>query len=150
MDGELVTDSPPSKIEGSGRDNLGTPLLSYTEVFENHFPYYLSIGMSYDQYWNDDPHLVKYYREADKIKKNRMNEQLWLQGMYVYEAILDSAPVLNFASRDNKPIKYPDRPYPIDEESIEKRKIDNDKKEMVKAKNYMDTFMKQFKPKEVK
>ena len=117
------------------------PLPSYGEQFYEHFPFYLSIGMTYDQYWNDDCTLVKYYRQADKIKFNRKNEELWLQGMYFYEALCDVSPVLHaFAKAGTKPIPYPTKPFSIDdkeaEEEKEKIKKANRKKAMASFMNW--------------
>jgi len=106
------------------------PQLSYTEQFYKCFPFYLSIGMTYDQYWNDDCLLVKYYREAFDIRKKRENESLWLQGAYIYDALCAVSPVLHaFAKTGTKPLPYLDRPYPLtkkESEDIEaaKRKAD--------------------------
>jgi hypothetical protein len=106
------------------------PQLSYTEQFYNCFPFYLSIGMTYDQYWNSDCLLVKYYREAFDIRKKRENESLWLQGAYIYDALCAVSPVLHaFAKAGTKPQPYLDAPYPLtkkESEDIEasKRKAD--------------------------
>ena len=53
--------------------------------------------MTYDQFWNQDVELVKAYREADKIKRDLKNQDMWMQGAYYYEALLDAAPVLRFS-----------------------------------------------------
>ena len=106
------------------------PQLSYTEQFYNCFPFYLSIGMTYDQYWNGDCLLVKYYREAFDIRKKRENELLWLQGAYIYDALCAVSPVLHaFAKTGTKPLPYLETPYPLtkkESEDIEvaKRKAD--------------------------
>ena len=49
-------------------------------------PYYLSIGMTYKQYWYASPHLVAVYRKADEYKQDRMSQEAWLQGLYIYGA----------------------------------------------------------------
>ena len=53
------------------------------------------MGMSPDDYWHGDPALLKAYRKMDEIRRERENEMLWLQGMYIYEAIGDLAPILH-------------------------------------------------------
>ena len=78
----------------SERENRSAPL-SYSEIFYKQFPYYLSIGMNEEQYWDKDPLLVKYYREAEEIRKERINQELWLQGRYVYDAISNLSPILH-------------------------------------------------------
>ena len=101
MDGKLVSGSL-SAPEGSEHEG-SLPFSTYTERFYEQFPYYLSIGMTPDQYWDGDPALVKYYRKADELKWERKNQELWLQGMYFYEAICDASPVLHaFAKKGTK------------------------------------------------
>lgn len=80
------------------------------------------IGMTYEQYWDGDPELVKFYREADDLRKKRQNEILWLQGMYIYEAIYDNVPLLRMGSKETKPIPYSNEPYPLTEEEIQAKK----------------------------
>jgi hypothetical protein len=89
-------------------------------MFYDQFPYYLSIGMTSEQYWDGDPSLPKYYRKADELSKKRRNQELWLQGMYIYEALCDVAPILHsFAKKGTKPLPYPDHPYAITERDRE-------------------------------
>lgn len=76
--------------------------------------------MTYEQYWNEDCLLVKAYREANKINTERKNTELWLQGRYVYEALLDVAPILNaFAKKGTKARPYPNEPYPITQKAVD-------------------------------
>ena len=88
--------------------------MSYLEQFRKLFPQYLAIGMTEEQYWDRDCELVKAFREADNIRKERMNQELWLQGMYFYEALCDVAPIIRaFAKKGTKPHKYPSEPYAL-------------------------------------
>jgi len=115
------------------------PLPTYTEQFYKHFPFYLSIGMTYDQYWNDDCELVVYYRKANELKNARKNQELWLQGMYIYEALCCVSPVLHaFAKKGTKPHPYRDEPYPISAEEIKEHK---EAMEKAKRKKAMAAFM---------
>lgn len=87
---------------------------SYTEVFEEMCPYFIAIGMSYEQYWNEDCWIASYYLKAHKIKQEQQNEILWLQGVYIYEALCDVSPVLHaFSKRGTKPRPYCDKPYDL-------------------------------------
>ncbi len=117
------------------------PFLTYTEIFEKHFPYYLSIGMTYDEYWNQDCLLTKYYREAEKLKNDRMNQELWLQGMYIYDALCCVAPVMHaMAKSGTKPLPYPERPYPLAEEDIEKRREEEERTNRKRARAVFETW----------
>lgn len=134
----MVTSS--QSADGSGRS---APVSnSYATVFEEHFPYYLAIGMSAEQYWDGEPSLAKAYRKADEIRQKRRNEELWLQGMYIYEALCDVSPMLHaFAKRGTKPRPYSDRPYAITNRDREEEHRVKMEKEREKAKNYMEAKM---------
>jgi len=81
-------------------------------MFEEAFPYYLAMGMTYEQFWEQDSELVKYYRRASEIRQEQVNQEAWIHGMYVYEAIADLVPVLRaFAKKGTKPRKYSEKPY---------------------------------------
>lgn len=66
---------------------------TYGELFERECPYYMAMGMSYEQFWDDNAELVVYYRKAEQIRQKRKNEELWLQGLYIYEALCDTSPL---------------------------------------------------------
>ena len=98
--------------------------------------------MTPEQYWDGDPLLAKYYRQADEIKQRRKNQDMWLQGMYIYEALCDVAPILQaFAKKGTKPIPYPDHPYSITSKEKEDEKQRREKRERDKAKRYMEAQM---------
>ena len=94
--------------------------------------------MTPEQYWDGDPELARYYRKAEEIRQKRKNEELWLQGMYIYEALCDVSPVFHaFAKRGTKPVPYPDHPYSITSKDREAEKELKAKREREKAKQYM-------------
>lgn len=127
----------------SERENRSAPL-SYSEIFYKQFPYYLSIGMNEEQYWDKDPLLVKYYREAEEIRKERINQELWLQGRYVYDAISNLSPILHaFAKKGTKAKPYLDEPYPITKQTQEEETVKKEKSNSEKGLRYMQQFMTQ-------
>lgn len=83
---------------------------SFTEIFDKLFPSYLAIGMTYDQFFNDDVYLVRYYEEAEKIRNKRNNEKMWLQGLYIYNAFSVVHYNLN-RKKGQQTIEYPNSPY---------------------------------------
>lgn len=50
-------------------------------------PTYMVYGMTYEQYWYGDPWMVRYYEDAYLLKRKVRNEELWLQGLYIYRAV---------------------------------------------------------------
>ena len=140
MDSELVSSSL-SATEGSGQ-NSSLPNFTYTERFYELFPYYLSIGMTSEQYWEGDCALVKYYREAEELRNEKRNQELWLQGMYFYEAICDASPILHaFAKKGAKPSPYPSKPYAITEKQIRQEREEKERKIAEKGKRFMEALM---------
>lgn len=83
----------------------------------------MSIGMSYDEFWNQDVALVRAYRKAHELREKRQNAAAWLQGMYVYEALCDASPLFRFSMRKGtiKPEPYVQEPYPITEAEVRER-----------------------------
>jgi len=79
------------------------------------------LGMTYDEYWKGDAELPKYYRKADKLRKQRVNGEMWLQGMYIYDAFCLASPLFHdFVKGELRAKPYPSEPYPIDKESSER------------------------------
>lgn len=144
MGNEFVSGSIASTENGSGADSVA-PLLTYKEIFEEQCPYYMAMGMTYEEYWNGDPMLCKFYRKAHKIKKKQQNEMLWLQGMYIYEALCDVSPVLNAnAPKGTKVTPYAEKPYPITSEDMEIFKREQAEKELQKKKAQFESMMAAF------
>lgn len=91
--------------DGDGRDNNRPSSFRYTERFEVECGYYLSIGMTYHDYWDGDAAMVKFYRDKHKRDLDRQNFNHWMQGMYIYEALVDASPVFNPLSEKHEPLQ---------------------------------------------
>ena len=83
----------------------------------------MSIGMTYDEFWNQDVKLVEVYRKAMELREKRRNQELWLQGMYIYEALCDASPLFRFSMKKGvvKPEPYAKEPYPITAAEVRER-----------------------------
>lgn len=118
---------------------------SYQKIFEEQCPFYMSIGMTYDEFWFGKPERAKYYRKAYELKKKQLNEQLWLQGMYFFEAICDVAPVLvTMPKKDAKIQPYSTEPYALtvkEQEERERRENERKQKKMLERFNAMATLV---------
>lgn len=142
----MVSDSLSNDIDsadkGSERDNRSASPFPYTEVFEKKFPYYLSIGMTEEQYWDRDCCLVKFYREAEELRKERVNHEAWLQGMYIYDALGRISPILRaFAKKGTKPQPYMEEAYPITKKTMEDAKTKKERVNQQKGLRYMQAYM---------
>ena len=117
--------------------------------------------MTPEQYWDGESTLVIVYREAYKLRIREQNRNLWLQGLYIYEAICNVSPILRAFSKAKKPLPYPKKPYNIEQlenwgdDKIKKKKQQekeiNKKNEEMKAQiffqNWAKAVQKKFKKK---
>lgn len=67
-------------------------------------PYYLSIGMTADEFWNGDPWLTVEYQRADELKRQRQSEEMWFMGLYNFNAV--STAIYNAFRGKAKPKNY--------------------------------------------
>lgn len=122
-----------------------------TILFEKQCPIYMSYGMSYDDFWHGDAGMVYFYRELHKINIKQKDEDNWLLGMYVYEAIIDCSPILHaFSKKGTKPLPYAEKPYLMDKlrEKTQQEKDQEKENERLKAivhfNNWFHATKKQF------
>lgn len=80
----------------------------------------MSLGMTYDEFWNQNVDMVRAYRKADEMKRRRENEILWLQGLYVRDALVCTVGNM-FSGKNAQKHEYPKEPYPITEMDIRER-----------------------------
>lgn len=110
---------------GSDVEDTSSSHFSFTSIFESVCPEYMAMGMSYDEFWNGEPKIAKYYREAEIRKIEKQNQMLWVQGIYFAKAIESTICVqLSGKKGGNKP-KYPTEPLPITDrmqKAIEEKK----------------------------
>ena len=83
----------------------------------------MSIGMSYDDFWNGDVQMVKAYRKASELRDRRNNQDMWLQGRYFYDALCAASPLYRFTMKKGmiKPEPYTKEPYPTTEAELRER-----------------------------
>ncbi len=98
------------------------------------------MGMTYHQYWDEPPYLAVTYRRSYRLKREMDNENAWLQGLYVCDAVgvaLQNA----FAKRGAKKEKYIERPidiFPL----TEAEKARREEEEMKKMQAAMEAMAK--------
>lgn len=97
---------------GSGRsvEQQDTSPQDIINYLDDLFAYALSIGMTYEQYWYGKPTLINAYIKAEEYRASRINQELWLQGLYNHIALNTS---LSNAFGKHSHAKYIDKPIPI-------------------------------------
>lgn len=102
---------------GGVKPNTITPL----EYLDQLCDYALSIGMTYDQYWYGDYTMLIHYHNAEKIRQRKRNNEMWVQGMYIYHAVGDLVPIINPFSKEHRAKPYLKQPIPLTQEEQEEQ-----------------------------
>lgn len=108
-----------------------------SEVFDHLCPTYMAYGMTWDQYWYGDPWMAKYFVDAYLMKRRINNEEMWLQGMYIYRAVY----AVIASAFGNRREKYVETPFDV----LPKTKAEKDQEKFEKKKkviNYLNSLMR--------
>lgn len=109
-----------------------------SEIFDECFPFYLSIGMSSAEYWDGDPSLPRYFRKAFEMRQKRENEQAWLNGLYVYDAMMSALTHLSPNKSSHK--NYAAKPYSATAKEAEKEHEDKVAEAQAQAEVWMKSW----------
>ena len=125
-------------------DDLEESQISLTKIFDEQCPYYLAIGMTYDEFWLENPFKVILYRKAYEIKSEIRKYEIWEQGAYFYESLAKTSVLFrDLAKKGSKPEPYPERPYGIKTcEKTEAELEEEQENERLKAKIHFDMLFK--------
>lgn len=97
------------------KDKSKVEYTSLTKSFEKLCPIYMSYGMSYHDFWFGPAFMTQFYRDANKLRIRQQDENNWMIGMYVYEALVDCSPILHaFSKKGTKPLPYTNKPFLMD------------------------------------
>jgi len=113
VDDELTAISSSNGMQVGGVGSTAETPDTCRSIFDKAFPTYLAMGMTYDEFYNKDHTLAIAYRKAFDMKRDQANSDMWLQGVYVYEAIARVAPLLVPFAKHPKAEPYLEKPFPI-------------------------------------
>jgi len=93
--------------------------------------------MTAEQFWEGEPKLAQAYREADRLKVERVRFDEWRAGYYTR---------LAFGSAWSSDVKYPDFPLFVEksDEFIQERKKATMRSNVAKMEAYMVAFNARF------
>lgn len=139
-----------SDFDDKGGGANKSPAFSHTEIFDEHLPYYLSIGMSYELFWEGEPQAVIAYRKSQRIRERRNNDEMWVQGLYFREALaeIESSFSPYVKNSDKKKQKYPKKPYSTSKEERKQTSMSEEERKykamQAHVKNYAKKFNEQY------
>jgi len=73
----------------------------------------MSIGMTVKEFWEDDPMLVRAYYKAHKLRNEKRNQEMWLQGLYNFAAFSTALSNMHFDGKKHKPNQYLKEPFDL-------------------------------------
>lgn len=79
------------------------------------FPYYLSLGCSYNEFWNENAYIARAYIEAELYRRETANYESWLQGVYFNNAVGSALAIAFWNKKGKKPEPYMSHPIAITE-----------------------------------
>lgn len=136
-------------MEDSGlitEDSSKVEYVSLTQIFEEQCPIYMSYGMSYDEFWHGEPHRAVFYREAKKIAVRQRDEELWMQGVYIYDTLCRVSPIFHaFSKSGTKPLPYVEKPYSHMNDATQNNEdvlLNEQEQERLKAQVQFDAWMR--------
>lgn len=110
-------------------------------MFDDLCPVYMVYGMSYDEFWYGKPELAVAYRKAHRLRIEQTNQQLWLQGLYVFNAV--SVAIGNALSKHKqKYIQEPIQIFPPTEDEKQAKAEETRRKLVEKLNAWKDAFDK--------
>lgn len=66
--------------------------------------------MTSDEFWNGEPWLVIGFRKAHRLRNEQKNQEMWMQGLYIYNAF---GAALSSAFSKHSQQKYIEKPIEI-------------------------------------
>lgn len=131
--GGITSDPSP---EQTTKEETDKPLCDWDEWAA----WYIAIGVPAPVYWDGYTEDLPIYARAHELKIEQRNQELWLQGLYNYEAF---AVVLanSLGKKGGKKEKYPDEPHRITplSEAEKKAQTERERKKAIQTfTNMMD------------
>ena len=99
--------------------DLNAPQSEFGKYLDQICPYYMSWGMTWDEFWYESIDRLQAYWQANQFSIERRNQELWLQGLYIRSAV---------ASCLDKKFKYPEKPQRVTEMTDAEAEAENKRK----------------------
>lgn len=114
------------------------------ETFYRLLPWYLSMGMTYHEYWDEAPELVKHYRDAYEYARKSRNEEMWREGYYIYIAV-STALSNGFRKKGASAIDYLEEPIPFTKLELKEKQEKEERSRLARIMNSVMTKVKKMK-----
>ena len=104
-------------------------------------------GMTYEQFWDGDVSAHKAFRECYKLRAKKRNEEMWVQGMYFYEALCNASSLFR-GMKPSRPQQFRDKPYDLFEDDRKRREEEEQKAKYERMREKVAAFAKAYNEKQ--
>ena len=101
--------------------DLNAPKSEFGEYLDIVCPYFMLYGMTWHDFWSESIDRFHDYWQRYQFDIERRNQELWLQGLYIQEAV---AAVLDIKHK----VKYPEKPHRLTEMTEKEKENENRRK----------------------
>lgn len=104
----------------------------------------MAIGMSYKEFWFENPYIAETYLKAHKIREEMKKYDFWTLGAYFYESLANTSVMFrDFAKNGSKPKPYPGKPYGVEERKKTAEELEEEaENERLRARIHFDILFK--------
>lgn len=124
----------------SDKDESGEKSIS--EVLDALCVYYMMLGVPEKEFWDGDYTRLKYYVRKHNYEVEERNMNMWLQGLYNYEAF-SVVMAKAFGKGSGRNINYPDKPHRLTPLSPEEQEAEN-KRQVEEFRRQLDLAGRRF------
>lgn len=120
--------------------DFNAPKSEFGKALDAMCPWFLHYGMTWHEFWYESIDRLADYWQKYQFDIESRNQELWLQGMYIREAV---------ASCLSKQAKYPEKPHRITEmteaerEEENRRKVEKLREQLMEIKRRSDMRRKE-------
>lgn len=125
--------------------DLDAPQSEFGKYLDTVCPYFMLYGMTWQEFWFESIERFHDYWQRYQFDIERRNQELWMQGLYIQDAV---AAVLDTKHR----AKYPNKPHRITElteaekEEENRRKVETMREQLMDIKRRWDARHKGSEP----
>lgn len=99
--------------------------------------------MTYEQFWDGDVFAHKAFRECYRLRAKKRNEEMWIQGMYFYEALCNASSLFR-GMKPSRPQQFRDKPYDLFEDDRKRREEEEAKAKYERMREKVAAFAKAY------
>lgn len=114
---------------------------SFSETFDKACPAFMAMGMTYHEFWDGDVEIAKFTKGAYQKRVDEQNYMLWLQGLYIYDALTAVMPPLSIKSKEKQIRPYMENPIPLTRDAKKQTEETKQKEKFDRNIMFMQRFM---------